>query len=223
MAEQLTVITRSAAETEGLGRALGELVRMGDVLALDGPLGAGKTNLVRGLAAGMGHDPRLVSSPTFVIVNEYAGGARTPLFHVDAYRLTGPEDLESVGWDRVLDGTGVVAVEWASRLDSQSLGGSFSTAWITITPVGPDERSIALSLPAGWALRAEWPPLLSLAEPRTSKAACCPVCGVRVAGGSEHWPFDTPRCRAADLDRWFTGQYKVSRELRADDEENAGR
>lgn len=222
MAEQLTVITRSAAETEGLGRALGELVRLGDVLALDGPLGAGKTNLVRGLAAGMGHDPRLVFSPTFVIVNEYASGARTPLFHVDAYRLSGPEDLESVGWDRVLDGTGVIAVEWAGRLGGQGLAGAISTAWVTITPLGADERSIALSVPAGWALRAEWPALLSLAEPRTNKPTRCPVCDGPVAAGSEHWPFDTLRCRSADLDRWFTGQYKLSREIRAEDEGEAG-
>jgi tRNA threonylcarbamoyladenosine biosynthesis protein TsaE len=120
---RLEIASVSPNHTARVGGAVGALLRAGDVLALHGDLGAGKTNLVRGIAAGMGLDERQVSSPTFVIVNEYtarASDARAepvgPLLHVDAYRLSGPDDLDSVGWERVMDGTAAVAVEWAERI-----------------------------------------------------------------------------------------------------------
>jgi len=109
--------TDSEAHTIALARALAQRLRPGDLVALFGDLGAGKTRFVRGLAEGMGHDPTLVSSPTFVIVNEYAtSDSAPPLVHVDAYRLSGPEDLASIAWDPADLGETIAALEWAERL-----------------------------------------------------------------------------------------------------------
>jgi tRNA threonylcarbamoyladenosine biosynthesis protein TsaE len=104
--------TRSAAETEALGRALGAQLRPGDVVALTGELGAGKTVLARGIAAGAeagGH----VASPTFTLVREYRG--RIPVFHADLYRLEAPDQLGDLGLEELLDGEGIVVIEWAEK------------------------------------------------------------------------------------------------------------
>lgn len=86
----------------------------GDVIALIGPLGAGKTVLVKGIAEGAGvTDPRRVTSPTFVIVNEYDG--RLHLYHVDAYRLSGERELEALGIDEFAE-RGAILIEWADRV-----------------------------------------------------------------------------------------------------------
>lgn len=101
-------------ETIEIGRRLGAILAAGDVVALIGALGAGKTQLVKGVAAGLGvHDTRRVSSPTFVIVHEYEGSVR--LFHVDAYRLRGAAELEAVGFEEFA-GRGAVIVEWAENV-----------------------------------------------------------------------------------------------------------
>lgn len=108
----MTWETHSERETELLGEKLAKTLRPGQVLALEGDLGAGKTAFVRGLAAGLGY-PGRVSSPTFTIVNEYEGG-RLPLFHFDLYRLHSFGELEDLGWEDYLDRGGVCAVEWSS-------------------------------------------------------------------------------------------------------------
>ena len=106
--------TNSPAETERLGQPLGKLLEPGQVVALQGPLGAGKTALIRGIARGLGvTEP--VTSPTYTIVNEYSTG-RVPLFHFDMYRLSGPEDLFDIGWEDYLDRDGVCVVEWSERV-----------------------------------------------------------------------------------------------------------
>ena len=107
-------ITRSASETEQLGARLAERLLPGDVIALRGGLGAGKTAFTRGLARGLGiEDP--VTSPTYTIVNEYSQG-RLPLFHFDMYRLRGAEELFDLGWEDYLDRGGVCAVEWSENV-----------------------------------------------------------------------------------------------------------
>jgi tRNA threonylcarbamoyladenosine biosynthesis protein TsaE len=98
--------------TAALGRGLADLLVPGDVLALVGPLGAGKTRLVQGIAAGLGVAGR-VTSPTFVLVRRHEG--RVPLVHVDAYRLAGPHDLRTLD-DDVLDETVVTCVEWGDTV-----------------------------------------------------------------------------------------------------------
>lgn len=103
-----------AAATEAAGAALGRLVRGGDVVALCGELGAGKTTFVRGLALGAGADPEQVASPTFALVNEYAGPV--VIAHLDLYRLERERELDEIGFDELLDRPEVAAViEWADR------------------------------------------------------------------------------------------------------------
>jgi tRNA threonylcarbamoyladenosine biosynthesis protein TsaE len=106
----------SEAETQELGAALGAHLHAGDIIALQGELGAGKTVFVKGIAAGVGLEPDEVTSPTFTLVHEYTrrpGGC--PFFHVDLYRIERPEALEGIGWDEAVGGRGVAAIEWADR------------------------------------------------------------------------------------------------------------
>lgn len=102
----------SPKETQELARNLGELAPPGTVLVLDGPLGAGKTSFVQGLAKGLGIDG-VVNSPTFTLVKEYCG--RLPLFHFDLYRLEDAEELWELGFEEYLRGGGVCALEWGER------------------------------------------------------------------------------------------------------------
>lgn len=106
--ESLTLTNRDA--TIALGKKIGQQLVAGDVLVLDGDLGAGKTTFTKGLAAGL-EIPDIIKSPTFTIIHEYQDG-RLPLYHVDAYRLEngGAEDL---GLEEYFDGDGVSVVEWA--------------------------------------------------------------------------------------------------------------
>ncbi len=111
----MTVVTHSRDETIAWGRRLGSLLGPGDVLTLSGPLGAGKTTLTKGLTEGLGlDDSRYVTSPTFVLIHEYP--ADVPVYHVDAYRLGGPEDADALGLDEMFYGAGVTIVEWAERI-----------------------------------------------------------------------------------------------------------
>ena len=113
-AEAESFTTRSPAGTASLGRRLAERLRPGDCVALVGPLGAGKTALVRGIALGLGlADERFVSSPTYVLVQEYP--ARVPVYHLDLYRLAEPAaELAELGIEEML-ADGVVLIEWADR------------------------------------------------------------------------------------------------------------
>ena len=106
--------TACEEETEAVGAALAETLRPGDVVALYGDLGAGKTAFVRGLARGLGVR-ETVSSPTFTIVNEYPG--KIPLFHFDMYRLRDEQELFDIGWEDYLDRGGVCALEWSERVE----------------------------------------------------------------------------------------------------------
>src|SRR5271170_5955973 len=108
-----TYISHSPAETESLGVRFGRAAARGLVIALNGDLGAGKTQFVRGLARGLGI-PTRVHSPTFTLVNEYAGG-RLRLYHLDLYRLETPEQIRTAGLDDYLEPDGVSVVEWAER------------------------------------------------------------------------------------------------------------
>ena len=134
----MTVLTHSPAETEHAGEALAAKLAAGTVLALRGDLGAGKTAFTRGLARGLGY-PGQVTSPTFTIVNEYAGG-RLPLFHFDLYRLSSPGELWDIGWEDYLDRGGVCAVEWSERAE-ELLSGAVT---VTLRRVNDDTREITV-------------------------------------------------------------------------------
>ncbi len=108
-----TTISRDPAGTLALGRALAAELRAGDVVALTGDLGAGKTHFVKGLAAGLGATGE-ATSPTFTLLHEYEGG-RLPLYHLDFYRLATPAEALALGLDEYLDGPGACAIEWADK------------------------------------------------------------------------------------------------------------
>jgi tRNA threonylcarbamoyladenosine biosynthesis protein TsaE len=108
--------TESPEETLRLGRVLGEILPPGSFVALGGSLGAGKTLLAKGIAGGLGvEDEREVTSPSFVLVNEYRG--RIPIFHLDLYRLETFAAVEGIGWDEFVCGPGVTLVEWADKVE----------------------------------------------------------------------------------------------------------
>lgn len=111
---RLVVEVESESETDRLGRALAAIVEPNQVIGLIGELGAGKTRLTRALALALGADPRAVSSPTFILIQEYEG--RVPIYHFDAYRLQSIEQFESLGVDEYWTGGGVCVVEWADRV-----------------------------------------------------------------------------------------------------------
>jgi tRNA threonylcarbamoyladenosine biosynthesis protein TsaE len=111
----VTIATYSETETAAAGRDLAARIHPGDVVLLTGDLGAGKTAFVRGLAEGLGIDASEVTSPTFTLIQEYAGG-RLPLFHVDLYRLK-PIEVDDLGLEELTtEGGGVTAIEWPDRL-----------------------------------------------------------------------------------------------------------
>lgn len=110
-------VSKSAEETFQIGRIIGEQLGAGDVLALIGELGAGKTCLTQGIARGLGvPEAYPITSPTFTLINEYPG--RVTLYHMDLYRLAGPEDLEGMGYEDYFYGDGVVVIEWAEKIRS---------------------------------------------------------------------------------------------------------
>ena len=115
-------ITTNEAQTQAIGEKLGKNAKPGQVFALDGDLGAGKTVMTRGIARGMGLNEDDVCSPTFTIVNEYdenkdGSRAQVPLFHFDTYRLGGSDDFLDAGLDEYFDRGGVCVIEWRSVID----------------------------------------------------------------------------------------------------------
>jgi len=131
--------TTSAETTHAIGKLLGESCAGGDTIALIGPLGAGKTCLVRGLAVGLGAPAEAVTSPTFVLIHEYAG--RVPLYHVDLYRLDERDAVNGLGLEEYTDSTGVTVIEWADRAPAVLPGDHLR---ITIEHLGGDRRRVTL-------------------------------------------------------------------------------
>jgi tRNA threonylcarbamoyladenosine biosynthesis protein TsaE len=123
---------------------LGQALKGGEIILLDGPLGAGKTVFVKGLASALGIDPEEVTSPTFTLVSPFAG--RLPLYHIDLYRLSeGPSAAHAVDLDELLTNEkSVIVIEWAERLGNYPLPGN---VWrIRISGDGDEPRSIKLSV-----------------------------------------------------------------------------
>lgn len=110
-----TLTTHNSAETIALGEALGAKLQAGDMIALFGDLGAGKTTLTKGIARGMGL-PDDVHSPTFTLIHEHLG--ELPLYHVDLYRLVSENEVEGIGIEEYIYGDGVTIIEWADRMKS---------------------------------------------------------------------------------------------------------
>ena len=118
----IDVTTNSANETVKFGQKFGSQLKGGEVIALVGPLGAGKTHLIKGIVAGLGAEDAAneVTSPTFVLVNEYTG--RLDIFHLDAYRLDSIAQFEQIGFDDYCYPGSVVLIEWADKVESALAG-----------------------------------------------------------------------------------------------------
>lgn len=133
--------TSSPEETRAFGRAVGESLSAGDFLALSGPLGAGKTTFVKGVAEALGIDASAVASPTFVLLRVHRG--RIPLYHLDAYRLRSPAELREVGLPDLVEGDGAVLLEWAERVREAVPDGA---AWVEFRNLGENVREIRISM-----------------------------------------------------------------------------
>ena len=117
MAARMNTVTKSEQETIDLAIEFASTLLANDVILLDGELGAGKTCFVRGLCEGLGGDPTQVNSPTFVIMQEYEVDGGIRLVHIDAYRLSGTEELDTIGWDELLsDPLTIIAIEWPTKI-----------------------------------------------------------------------------------------------------------
>ncbi len=155
MTKPQTLNLPDADATQRLGRLLGQLVQAGDVLLLQGDLGAGKTTLTQGLAQGMDIADR-ITSPTFALLHEYEG--RLPLFHFDLYRLDAP-DLSQLGFEEIWeDGHGVVVIEWPERLGDQGPAEHLDIRIViqgdgrvaTLTATGDRPRRLLQELEQAW-------------------------------------------------------------------------
>jgi len=139
------------AATLAFGRALAARLRPGDVVALFGGLGAGKTTLARGILAGLGHDGD-VASPTFPIVQTYdPPDTRLPVWHVDLYRIEAAEELDELGLDEARE-DGVLLIEWPERLPALWPG----TLQLRLEPAATGGRALTALVPEAWGGR--WPP-----------------------------------------------------------------
>lgn len=107
-------ITHNPEETQAWGEKLAHQLHTGDCLLLTGQLGAGKTTLVQGIARGLEIDPKEILSPTFVLIREHAG--KTPLYHIDAYRITNPKELLEVGLLEYFEKPGITIIEWGEKI-----------------------------------------------------------------------------------------------------------
>jgi len=105
--------TKSPEETMRLGRKIGKLLKQGDVIALIGNLGAGKTVISKGLCSGLGVKEDYITSPTYTIINQYDG--KIPVYHIDLYRLKNLDELYNLGWDEYIYGNGACIIEWADK------------------------------------------------------------------------------------------------------------
>lgn len=135
----LCIQSENIAETEAAGRCLAALLQPGDVVALKGNLGAGKTVFVRGIAQGLGCGASLVSSPTFALIHEYKNGS-LPLCHMDAYRLESPDDLQDTGFFDYIDDNWAAAIEWSEKIAS-AINPAYT---VTLTPIDQNRRKIVI-------------------------------------------------------------------------------
>jgi tRNA threonylcarbamoyladenosine biosynthesis protein TsaE len=203
--------SHSLEQTDTIAWDFSAIVRPGDIIRLDGEMGAGKTTFTRALAKALKHDLAQVSSPTYVIMNLYETEGSTPIAHLDCYRMGDESELDALGWDTVTDGSAIVLIEWAERIEDALPA---DTARISITPTGENDREFVFEVPEKWMDRAGAAAL----APRPDTT--CPVTGDRVSGDCPTWPFANERARLLDLNKWFDESHTVSRPIQQGDLED---
>ncbi|HEV7300061.1 MAG TPA: tRNA (adenosine(37)-N6)-threonylcarbamoyltransferase complex ATPase subunit type 1 TsaE [Tepidisphaeraceae bacterium] len=137
----MTQTSHNVADTERIAAGLARSLQGGECIAMHGDMGAGKTQFVRGLVGGLGGDTRSVSSPTYVLLNVYDTG-RLTVYHLDAYRVHGPDDFDAIGFTELLEQGGVVVIEWPSRV-AELLPPNL--IHVTLTPTVESQRQIEIS------------------------------------------------------------------------------
>jgi tRNA threonylcarbamoyladenosine biosynthesis protein TsaE len=136
---EMNMTSESPEQTIELGRRIGQQLKGGEIIAVCGQLGSGKTHLIKGIAAGAGaQDRKRVTSPTFVIVNEYAG--KLDIYHIDAYRLNSVDEFEMIGFDDFCYSGSVVLIEWADKIEAALQTMDYTR--IEITHAGTTKRKI---------------------------------------------------------------------------------
>jgi tRNA threonylcarbamoyladenosine biosynthesis protein TsaE len=137
----IQIVSDSAEKTFEIGSKIGSILEPGDIVCMVGPLGSGKTTLVKGIAAGAGAaKPNLVNSPSYVIINEYQG--RFNIFHIDAYRINTIAEFESLGFEDILGPDSVVLIEWADKVAHSLVG--LECIHIEMRHNGPSSRVVRL-------------------------------------------------------------------------------
>lgn len=124
-------------ETIELGFRIGKNCKGGEIIALSGDLGAGKTYFVKGIGKGLGIEDRVINSPTFLICQSYISG-RLPLYHFDIYRLSDFSEIEDIGWYDYLGNGGVIVIEWAEKIEEYIISGNL--LWTTINIISENVR-----------------------------------------------------------------------------------
>ena len=137
------ILSHNFSQTIDLGERISRELKAGDILCLYGDLGSGKTTFVKGLAKGLGINPRKVNSPTFVLMNIYEG--KVPIYHFDFYRLGNTAEISAIGYDEFLYGHGVSVIEWAERFGGLA---PKENLHLRFTHQGEDQRLIEI-VPAG--------------------------------------------------------------------------
>lgn len=145
-----STVSQSEADTDRIAAAVAQTLRPGDILRLEGPLGAGKTRFVQGIARGLGMDTLQVNSPTFTLVQEYDGDL--PLIHIDAYRLRDSDEFLELGGDELLESGAAVLIEWASRIADLLPRRALT---LTLTVRTETTRTLTLSAPPSWLQQFE--------------------------------------------------------------------
>jgi len=223
----IEITTRSEEQTIEVARLLAHHLRAGDAVALSGELGAGKTTFVRGLAEGLGLDPRQVSSPTFVLLHEYRKAAAgtdaspLPLVHVDAYRVSPDDDPTLLGLDAAGTSQGILAIEWPERFGDESTPAGLRWT-VLLEHEGLNVRRLLISAAPSVEQRVLEQlsrEVAAAADDAQSRTLRCRTCGNTLAPDVKTAPFCSAHCRMADLGRWFSESYRISRDIRPTDSE----
>lgn len=218
-ATRIRLRSDSPEDTERVGEVIASIEPAPILIAIEGELGAGKTRLVRGLARGLGIDVEDVSSPTFILCCRH-DGQNVSLAHLDAYRMTGTQELDTIGFDEMLEEEHLVmAVEWATRIDDAIPSERIE---IRLAHRADTERAIEIidTRPCEKARARLLDALTIRCNARESSLAesnHCPSCGGSIEE-NEARPFCSRRCRLADLGNWLGGRYSISRPMHNDEE-----